>query len=89
MEEVQHSPQNSAVLLKQSGSASSIFLFLSLSLFCPQENTEEALLLLLISESMVNVVEVVRTSCYCTSCLELVKLSVFACVFLRPTVMPS
>lgn len=28
---------------------------LSLSLFCPQENTEEALLLLLISESMVRI----------------------------------
>lgn len=28
-------------------------LHVSLSLFCPQENTEEALLLLLISESMV------------------------------------
>lgn len=40
----------------------SLYSFLSLSLFCPQENTEEALLLLLISESMVRRVPMAYTA---------------------------
>lgn len=85
MEDVQHSPQNSTVLLNQLGSASSIFLPFSFTqpVLSSREHRGSA---------AVAAHQRVHGKCTC-SCsyigLEHMKIGGFACVCLRPTVMLS